>query len=310
MPKKEILPESANNYVAPRNEPLKYPGIRPERSFILNNGNIHPILYDDQEKGRLESTYSGRAVIDNEGNTKGIDNFLKSQGKTPLGERYAVLGFGSNPVPGQLMSKLGEDTVVPVIFGEMKDTDVVYNIISVRGYVFAELAFDQIGIKGSVAITFLDYEQLQLMNRTEQNYDLAFIPKEVILESGEKIYGGKNDVAGLFYAGKRKIWVPERHDGPVAIAELPSTGRNGVTLNQEGTLDLIVDEFNLSSRGIHSGVELAQYIRTETNQDKPNKLKDFLQHSVFENPKSLEPVNSQVTTLKNPSEPPKVFGDN
>ncbi|MCK5021193.1 MAG: hypothetical protein KAS32_29555 [Candidatus Peribacteraceae bacterium] len=301
----------AKNYVSPIDEPLKYPGSRPDGSFILDGEYIHPILYDTPEKGGSGSTYAGRALIDNEGNTQRIDDYLKSKKKAPLGERYAVLGFGSNPVPGQLIRKFGEDAVVPVIFGEMEDTDVVYNLIASYGCAYAELALNQSGVNGNVAITFLDSEQLRLMNETEGgDYDLAFVPKDVILESGEKIRGGERDVPGLFYAGSGKIWVPKGYDKPVAIAELPSAGRVAKALYQEEILDLVVSQFGeLRRKGIRSGAELCEYIRTETTKDSSNKVKDYLQKSVDEDPRSLEPVKSQVTTLENPLSPPKVFGD-
>jgi len=310
MVNQTITPEPAKNYVAPRDEPLKYPGPRPNRSFIVANEMVHPILYDAQETGEAGSTYAGRVVTGSNGNTQRIDDFLKSQGKSPLRERYAVLGFGSNPVPGQLISKFDEDAVVPVIFGVLVDADVVYNLISAQGYAFAELALNQHGVKGNVAITFLDSDQLQIMNETEQNYNLAFVPRDVILESGEKVRGGENNVPGLFYAGKRKIWVPEGYDTPIAIAELPSVGRTAIALNQERTLDLIVKKFELYKRGINSGKELSQHIRTEATEHRPDKVKDYLQRSVAEDPRSLEPVSSQVYILNNPKAPPKVFGDN
>ena len=192
----------------------------------------------------------------------------------------------------------------------MVDADVVYNLISAQGYAFAELALNQHGVKGNVAITFLDSDQLQIMNETEQNYNLAFVPRDVILESGEKVRGGENNVPGLFYAGKRKIWVPEGYDTPIAIAELPSVGRTAIALNQERTLDLIVKKFELYKRGINSGKELSQHIRTEATEHRPDKVKDYLQRSVAEDPRSLEPVSSQVYILNNPKAPPKVFGDN
>ena len=94
MVNQTITPEPAKNYVAPRDEPLKYPGPRPNRSFIVANEMVHPILYDAQETGEAGSTYAGRVVTGSNGNTQRIDDFLKSQGKSPLRERYGVLGFG------------------------------------------------------------------------------------------------------------------------------------------------------------------------------------------------------------------------
>ena len=282
--------------------------IRPDISFILADGLVHRIVYDSQETGDIESTYAGR-VTDIEGKTSKIDDFLKSLGKTPLGKRYAVLGFGSNPVPGQLVSKFGADAVVPVIYGEISNTDVVYNLIN-EGYAFAELALKQQGVNVSVAITFLDSKQLKSMNETEEpNYHLAFIPQDVHLISGEVVSGGMEDVPGLFYAGARKIWVPEHCDGPIAIAEISRTGRPNIALTQVQTLDLIVKEFKLWEEGIMSGTELSERLIKE-GKGKKHPIKDYLRNCVADDSRSLKSVESQVTPLKNPKTPPKMFGDN
>ena len=304
---KSIQPEPASNYVAPRNKPLKYPGPRPERGFILSNGLIHPILYDAQEMGASRSTYAGRAITDSDGNYQRINDFLESRKVAPLGERYAVLGFGSNPVPGQLVSKFGDYAVVPTIFGGMADSDVVYNLISGQGYAFAELALNQPGVKGNVAITFLDEEQLKIMNESEENYDLALLSKTLTLESGEDIRCGDTGSV-LFYAGRRKIWVPEGFDSPVAIAELPSEGRTAKALDQTGTLDLVIADFDLSNRyGIGGAQNLADYIRAGTS-DSSNLL-SYLREGVANNEKSLDPVNSGLTILSKEATPSKVFED-
>ena len=309
MAKQGIIPEPAEKYVAPRDDPLKYPGKRPERSFILADRKVYPILYNNKETGAPESTYAGNVVTDEEGDISRIDDYLKSRGKPPLGERYAVLGFGSNPVPGQLLSKFGEDAVVPVIFGILDDADIVYNLISNYGYAFAELALEQKDVRVNVAVTFLDSDQLGVMNETEKKYGLAFVPRNIALESGEEIRGGENDVPALFYAGERKIWVPEGYCKPIAVKEIPSLGRTAEALNEEEVLDLIVEQFGLAGRGIHSGRELAYHLREEASEDGPNKVKDYLQSAVADSPRSLEPVSSLVTLLENPETPPKMFGD-
>lgn len=301
------VPEPASNYVAPRDEPLKYPGPRPERGFVLADNYVHPILYDVQEMGASRSTYAGRVIADSDGNDQRINDFLKSRKVAPLDERYAVLGFGSNPVPGQLVSKFGDDAVVPTIFGGMADSDVVYNLISGQGYAFAELALNQPGVKGNVAITFLDKEQLKIMNESEENYDLALLPKTLTLESGEDIRCGDTGSV-LFYAGRRRIWVPEGFDSPVAVAELPSEGRTAKALDQTGTLDLVIADFDLSNRyGIGGAQNLADYIRAGTAES--SSLLAYLREGVANNENSLNPVNTGLTILPKEATPSKVFED-
>ena len=307
---KKISPEPAKNYVAARDEPLKYPGPRPERGYVLAAGIIYPLVYDDHETGAPGSTMAGKAVTDSDGSYLYIDDLLKSRGTPPLSERYAVLGFGSNPVPGQLVSKFGDEAVVPTIFGGLADSDIIYNLMSTQGYAFADLSLDQPGVQGSVAITFLDPEQLKIMNETEANYDLAFLPKNVTLESGEEVRGGDKDVPGLFYAGRRKIWMPEGYDNPIAVAELPSDGRTATALNQPETLELAIEKFNLDEDyGISGAHQLADYVRAEAAEGRRDLIA-HMQERILYDERSLDPVNSQATQVENPSQPPKVFGDN
>lgn len=301
----QLTPENGNNYEAPRNNPLIYPGLRPKNSFILSDGVVYPILFDDKEKGR-NSTYAGNVVIDNHGNFKKINAFLNSKNKATLEERFVLLGFGSNPVPGQLISKFGDKSVVPVIYGTLDDCEVVYNLISSQGYAFAELYLNQIDTKGNIAITFLDEEQLKIMNETEENYDLAFIPKEINLDSGEII--NPNNELGLFYAGKKKIWVPNGYKNPIAIEELNSIKRKASALSQEKVLDLVVQQFNLNDRNIFSGSDLVKYIRKNTSQNNFDLI-NYIQNCINNDPNSLESVSSSVQKLKDPLNPPKVFGN-
>lgn len=306
----KIKPEPVNKYVAPRDKPLKYPGNRPKTSFIVADGIVYPIVYDKQDIGSKGSTYAGRVVVDDEGITESIDKFLADRKAPSIRDRFAVIGYGSNPVPGTLVSQFGENTVVPVLFGGMNDADVFYNLISNQGYAFAEMALNQQKVKGNVGVTFLDEKQLKKMVETEQNYKLAFAPANIILDSGEELKGGENSPAYIF-AGFRKIWVPESYEGPIAIAELPSQGRKLKALTQKETLDLAIEQFGLRNRGINSAQVLADYVRTQADfEEKPGKLKYDLQKIVEQDPHSLKPLAEQVVVLNDPLHPPYVFANN
>ena len=204
--------------------------------------------------------------------------------------RFAVIGYGSNPVPGQLVSKFGPHAVVPVILGAMLNADVVYNLISNMGYAFAELTLRQAGACANIAITFLDGRQLQVMKETEQNYKLAHSPSPVLLESGEMV--GRESYEGLYlFAGFRRIWVPKTRQLPVPVAELPARGRASPSLTQSEVLQLIVDEFNLTSIGIRTSSQLSKRLRQEaTLPDQPPKLKSVLQAQVEADERSWPPL--------------------
>ena len=236
-----MIPESAKKYAAPRDYPLSYPGKRPSYGFILANGVIWPVAFDKRKK----EIHDAKVIINSSGEFLTINKFLESKQVSILEKRYAILGYGSNPVPGQLLSKFGKEAIVPVIFGSLKNCDAVYNLISNVGYAFAEMSINEDFTEGSIAITFLDKYQLHMMIETEKNYHLAYSHSDVILESGEKLSGGEGNSLYMF-AGFRKLWVPLNYDGPIPIAELPSSGRKRKALTQTETLKLVIEEFKLN----------------------------------------------------------------
>ena len=188
--------------------------------------------------------------------------------------RFLVIAYGSNSVPGQLTSKFGQDCVVPVIKGHAQGCDVVYNLISNRGYAFAELHIDGAASAcADVSITFLDDHQLQIMVETEENYILAYSPRDVRLENGQYLSGGTDGLLYVF-AGFRKLWVPRHFSLPVGIAELPSPSRVIPELTQKATLELVAAEFGLPNCDVHSPEELSNRLRSEAAlPEGPGKLK-------------------------------------
>ena len=105
------IPGSAKEYVAARDQPLAYPGKRPEGSFIVSNGVVYPVVYDEKDKGGHDSTYAGNVVIDGDGTFKTIDDFLNEQGVASLSERFAVLGYGSKITVPDTTKKVISDLV-------------------------------------------------------------------------------------------------------------------------------------------------------------------------------------------------------
>jgi len=273
--------QKSGKYPAPRDNPLDYPGIRPSSSFILVGDMIHSIRFDDKEKGDTEA-----GVADSGNDEIPIDYFLKNRGVAPLSERFPVIGYGSNPVPGQLVSKFGNEAIVPVVFGNMRDTDIVYNLISNQGYAFAELLPNQKNVNSDIAITYLDKKQLKRMIETEQNYVLAFSPSTVRLDSDEVL----ND--SFVFAGFRNIWVPSSIGKPIAIKELPAENRQLPELTQYEALDLVIRQYNLDYK---NPIELALHIRGQTDMgERLGKLKYELQHEIATDNNSIQSLASLV----------------
>ncbi len=124
--------------------PATYPGRRPRFSFFFTPQGIYRV--------RLRT----------------LTRFLASLNLPPTGERYAVLAYGSNACPGQLMLKYKEYglTNVPVLYGRLTGAAAVYAHRPTRkGYVSATLAQK----KGSRSswINLLTKDQLTAMDRSE-----------------------------------------------------------------------------------------------------------------------------------------------
>ena len=89
--------------------------------------------------------------------------------------RHPVIGYGSNQSPHRLRQKYGTDhSAIPVQRGCLADHDVVYSAhFASYGSVPAALRYVK-GTSVSVAVNWLDDEQLEIMHGTEwDNYNYA-----------------------------------------------------------------------------------------------------------------------------------------
>ncbi|NIR47718.1 hypothetical protein GWO43_04600 [candidate division KSB1 bacterium] len=300
--KTKSIPESVDTYIAPREKPLDYPGRRPKRSFLLAKGAVYPLILKKRNTSDVSRDLNIQVMLNSNGKIADLNNYLENLGVPNVRKRYAIIGYGSNPVPGQLISKLGRETVVPVLLGKLRNAEIVYNLISNMGYAFAEVIINQIGIKAPIGVTLLDDNQLQTMMDTEQNYNLAHSPSEVELESGYIIEGGIKSPSYIF-AGKRKIWVPENYGHPIPVRELESEGRLHKGLSQEEVLALAIAEFNLTEFSVKSPFDLILRIRQQNSwPERPPKLKYLLQDKIDKDDRSLSSLSSQVRLVESPTE--------
>ncbi len=300
-------PRPAADFPAPRDDPLLYPGQRPADSFLLAEGTVWPLSFVADAVGSAASLIHATFPSEGDGDARRIDRFLAAKGLAPLAERFAVIGYGSNTVPGQLVSKFGPDAVVPVVFGTIPGSDIVYNLISDQGYAFAEISLNVNGTEGRVGVTFLDEAQLKVMRTTEQNYRLAYCPAEVKLASGDLLTGGPSG-NGYLFAGFRKVWVPPGLASPIPVAELPAAGRTRSALTQVETLQLAIESFGLHTRGNSTPRALVESVRRDADrEEQPGKLKYDLQKAVDEDPRSMPPLTASVTLVPEHDFPSATF---
>ncbi len=240
-----------SDFPAPREAPLSYPGKRPNHSFVTDGKLVLPVDFEG------DSVHSAR-IYTHDG-VRLLDDYLKSNGVAPIGERFPVMGYGSNACPGQLRSKFGDDKIIPVIQANITGWDAVYNFMSKFGYAFAEL-MPQSPTGLDVTITLLDEKQIPVMNSTEPNYHLSVFPK-LTLQSGETI-----DALG--YAGNSAIFVSSTHKSPVALKEIPAYNRQVPELFQRELLALAISELGLDKKyGLSTAEELSRLVRNDGSGD-------------------------------------------
>ncbi|MHA1563781.1 MAG: hypothetical protein ACTSX7_00590 [Alphaproteobacteria bacterium] len=151
--------------------------------------------------------------------------------------RTAVLAYGSNRAPEQLVRKFGgPDTVLPVQRAWLADHDVVYSAhLTAYGSVPAALRPHR-GCRVAVAVTWLDGPQLAVMHETEvgaENYTYEALDVVLALEGGEPL----DEVFG--YAGTRGHL--ESDGDAIALAEIAAQGRGLPALGQRQALILVRD---------------------------------------------------------------------
>jgi hypothetical protein len=143
-----------------------------------------------------------------------------------LGERLALLAYGSNAAPEVLSRKLAvSPEPVPVLRTTLRDFDVVYSAhVSAYGAIPATLARSP-GTEVRAFVAYLTGEQLELVSATEPNYDLArFDRPSCTLERGAapaelNVYLSKH--GALLVDGRE-----------VALSEIEAEGRRFAAMSQ------------------------------------------------------------------------------
>lgn len=163
--------------------------------------------------------------------------------------RHPVIGYGSNQSPQRLRQKYGATHApIPVQRGRLADHDVVYSAhFSSYGSLPAALRHVDDTVV-SVAVNWLDDEQLAAMHPTEwDNYHYVRLTGiSLRLNEGEVL---SEAYAYLSFRGH------VAHEGePIALAEVAADNRRHAALNQIEALSLMRDR-------LAPGVELAAFVR-------------------------------------------------
>jgi hypothetical protein len=192
------------DFPAPRLDPLCYPSVRPEYSFMTSEGKVWPL-------GVRETANQPQFIVPTaEGNVE-LNEILQFYDVSTMENRFPIVGFGSNACPGQLSEKFselqnkwqditepGDHHIVPTLRATMSDVAAAYSSrLGIHGYVFAELVAAE-GVESEVFVNFLSQGQLCRMIRSEGAYELCNLGEVAISGLSKTIpaygFAGKNEV--------------------------------------------------------------------------------------------------------------------
>ncbi len=152
---------SADQFPGANQNPLDYPGFRPSFSFVYFQGKVHEV--------KVQGSTPKDLCVDTEAGPEKINTFLQARGNAPIEERHAVLAVGSNGCPGRLAEKYGveSDVCIPVLFGSLSDTAIVYSRTLVSYGALPATYLSQPGMSSRLSVTLLTDEQFCQMDNTE-----------------------------------------------------------------------------------------------------------------------------------------------
>lgn len=160
---------------SPAVDPLSYPGRIPQTSVLLLPGR-RALPIEERPDRRLGQSWVDDVPADEGDRTcTSLNYLLLSENAAPMDQRFAVLAIGSNAAPTQLahkFSRRGVSAVIPIMQAQVSGLKVVPSAhLNRNGYVPAAPAAAPAATSRNVFVTFLDDEQLTLLDTTEPNYD-------------------------------------------------------------------------------------------------------------------------------------------
>jgi hypothetical protein len=199
---------------------LRYPWTRPERSYLLRDGEtdlLHEL--DEAERAAILEHHLG-----------------------PAAERVALLAFGANVAPRNLAVKLAhheevEDREVLVLAGELHDFDVVAcAAVAVYGAMPATLAASS-GTKVRAAVMLVNATQLTTLTWGEISYLVGRLQGARFT-----VEDAVRDVeldSPLAFVSRWGAFAPDGVAAP--LAAIPATGRRAPAWTQQELVDRAAD---------------------------------------------------------------------
>ncbi len=209
------------------NDPLLYPGQRPETSYITDGETVYLINVETDEQ-----TGYGNFLVQTKQGNRPADEILAEHGAAPIEERIPILAFGANLSPGSLENKFRkvgrpDAQVIPTMYAELKGKDVVWSGgPGIKGNFIAILyeGEETQDTAVQVGVNFLTPEQVIVMNATEMAYELSAVTVQI----------GDEHIKAFYYAGRDSVYLKNGH--PVAVESIAAKNR---TLEHSPTKELL-----------------------------------------------------------------------
>jgi len=199
---------------------LRYPWTRPDRSYLLRDGETH-LLHELDE--------AGRAAI--------LERHLG-----PAAERVALLAIGANVAPKNLAVKLAhhaevEDREILVLAGDLHELDVVAcAAVAVYGAMPATLAASP-GTKVRAAVMLVNATQLTTLTWGEMTYRLGRLHGARFTVE-DAVHDVELD-SPLAFVSRWGAFAPDGAAAP--LAAIAATGRKAPAWTQQQLLDRAAD---------------------------------------------------------------------
>lgn len=224
---------SADQFPGAERQPLAYPGVRPEFSYIYYRGQV----YQMTPRGATDS----EVWVDTPTGQVTLEAFLAARENAPMCHRHAVLAVGSNGCPGRLAEKYAGDpkVAVPVFVGTLNNTAVVY---SSRLVPYGALPATYLHVLGAVSwlsVTMLSDEQLERMDQTEgvgQIYQRIEVAGELHVKDGPRI----GDLTA--YLDRNILTYMNQ---PVLVKMFARKGPKWPTMDQQEVMSMVLDQAGL-----------------------------------------------------------------
>lgn len=274
-PLASVALDSVENFKAPREEPLRYPGLRPETGFTLGaNGVVLPV-----ELAMDPATNTPNFYVNTESGVWNLNDALVEAGATPMEDRIPVVTFGSNANPGQLMHKFAEHVktgdlkaedayFIPTTEATIEGLAPVYvPKVGIWKYSFSTL-YPLEGATTNVHVNWLTKQQLEIIHTTEKAYEFCEYGKATIgdnvLQVPAYMYVAKGASSAYLDAEGKPVVMEGADVEGVDIRVIPQREIQDELLLE--TRDAILAEFpHLSQRGLDSVEGLHEAISTMPN---------------------------------------------